>query len=123
MTTSPTAAIGALESLVQDRVQARQLDEQHDTMRLMGIVLSLQALLDVVTQPTTEKNAAAKVSAAKILLATKETPETIAERLRRSPLAGLTTQQLQAIVEKMKSGTVDLASAINHSKESPNGRT
>lgn len=101
------SAFEALSSLLDKKLDLHKLDEAHDLLRLIGIVVGQIALLDTVTSKSADPRA--KVAAAKILTSTKERPEAIAERLRRSPLADLSFDELSVIIERVKQGdTFDL---------------
>lgn len=107
----PTADAGpALAELLEKGFAPNRLDELYDTLKLLGVVLGQLALLDVIADPTAE--AAAKVSAARALTSLKESPESISERLRRSPFSHLTAEQLAAIVQEVKQGNTDLQALI-----------
>jgi hypothetical protein len=110
------SAVETLSDLVNSGFQPGKLDEYHDLLKLLGVVLAQVALLDVVSNPVTESKD--RVSAARVLLNfTKESPENIAERLRRSPFAELTIEQLQTIVEGVKKGHTDIAALVQAAKE------
>ena len=107
-----------LAELAETGFHPEKLDQQHDYLRLLGIVLGQIALLEVATMRITGKgDAAAKVAAARALMNTKEAPDTIAERLRRSAFADLNPEQLECIVQevKKKDGRT-LADIIEHVK-------
>jgi hypothetical protein len=106
------AAVTELTSLLQDGFQPKKLDELYDMMKLLGVVLGYQALLEAATSGTEKE----RVPAARALINLKEDPEAIAERLRRSPFADLTVVQLSAIVEKMKSGETDIQKLVEEVK-------
>lgn len=99
--TSPLA-LDTLTQLLSAGIAPKKLDEIHDLLRLLGVVLGQVALLDVATDPNAR--AQARVAAARALTDLHESPEKIAERLRRSPFADLTVAQLEGIVEAVKSG-------------------
>lgn len=111
----PPAAVDLLAQLLKDGFRPERLDELHDFLRLLGVVIGQVTLLSVATSPTAE--AAPRVSAAKALLDIKETPETLAERIRRSPFSGLTLADLEAMITRIRNGDVDPHSLIQ--KESP----
>lgn len=105
------SAIEALSTLIGDKLDLSKLDQTHDLLRLLGIVMGQIALLETVTSKTSDSRA--KVAAAKILTSTKERPEAIAERLHRSPLADLSYDDLQKIVERVaRGGIIDLPEII-----------
>lgn len=87
-----------------------KLNEVYDQLRLLGLVMGQIALLDVVSNLKVEP--AARVAAARALIGLKETPESIAERLKRSPFADLRVDQLESIVQQVKAGNTDLPAII-----------
>jgi hypothetical protein len=116
MNTPSTSVWDSFSKLIQDGVAPKSLDETHDLLRLLGIVLGQIALLDVATDPASKDTA--RVAAAKALMDVHESPLAIAERLRRSPFAGLSAQQLQTIVQAVKAGETDLPAVISRVKGS-----
>lgn len=112
---STTEATQALADLLGDKFSPDRLDQAHDLLKLLGIVLGQMALLEIVTDRAADEKA--RVSAARALMSVKEDPETIAERLRRSVFAGLTTGQLGAMVEEVKKGEKDLSDLIRQFKQ------
>lgn len=112
--TQPSAVdpFALIAELTADSGQS--IEQFHDHLKLLGVVLGQIALLDVATTITTEKTAAAKVAAARVLTSLKESPDAIAERLRRSPFAGLNANQLHRIVDELKAGKTDLQAIITH---------
>ena len=113
-----STAEAALEALIGSGFRPDRLDQLNDTFRLLGVVMGNLALLRVVTDPHADEKAV--VSAARALIAVKEDPETIAERLRASSLSGLSVEQLQAIISKMEGSNlhdIDLQSLIQSAKE------
>lgn len=108
----------ALEALLSAGFKPERLDQLHDTLKLVGIVLGQLALLRVITNPFADEKAV--VSAARALVATRESPDKIAERLRASSLSDLSVPELQAIirqVETSKLHDLDLHSLIQVAKE------
>ena len=99
-----------------------RLDEVHDLLKLLGMVIGQITLLSIATNASSDpKTLAAKVAAARALVNLKESPDDIADRLRRSPFADLTTVQLEAIVAEVKKGNTDLGAIITSLKEQPDG--
>jgi len=105
----------ALASLLEGGLKAESIDEVHDLLKLMGVVLGQLALLEIVIDRDADEKA--RVSAARILTSIKEDPEHIAERLRRSPFAALTVEQLEAIIVRVKRGE---PLSLSDLKEPPN---
>lgn len=111
-----TAAIESLSDLVTKGYEPGKLDEYHDLLKLLGIVIAQATLLDVASNSLVD--AKDRVSASRTLLNfAKETPEAIAERLRRSPFADLNIDQLHAIVQQVKAGKSDIHAIIQEVKE------
>jgi len=106
--------VDILNDLMKEGGTPQQIDQLHDTLRLLGVVLGQMALLDVVTDPNAKD--APKVAAARALMDLKEKPEHIAERLKAAPFAGLTLEEIQDILQEMKEGDYDLQSLINKKK-------
>ena len=120
---SRTAA-EVLEGLLGEGFRPDRMDQYYDTFKLMGVVLGQLALLRVVTNPLAEDKDL--VSAAKALIATKEDPDQMAERLRASSLSDLTVDQLRSIISqieagKLGSGSMDLQRLIHSVKEQSDG--
>lgn len=113
-------ALSALDSLSSGKFELDRLDKVYDTLRLLGVVLGHMALLKLATDP--EADSRARVSAARALLLTRESPESIAERLRRSTLANLTVAQLETMVQQAEAGEdiTQLFSTLQH-KDSAHG--
>ena len=123
---SPTptpSAFDVLSGLLSAGTTPQSLDQTHDLLKLLGIVLAQIALLTVVTDP--EAEAAPKVSAARALLDLHESPESIAERLRRSPFQALTASELQSIVDKVRSGATiqDVLTQLKEHPDATDGRS
>lgn len=97
---STTEATQVLTDLLGDKFSPDRLDQAHDLLKLLGIVLGQMALLEIVTDRGADEKA--RVSAARALMSVKEDPETIAERLRRSVFADLTTENLHEMFEKAR---------------------
>lgn len=112
------AAVDQLASLMTEGFQPKRLDEMYDLLKLLGVVLGYIALLEEAVDGLDPKS---RVSAARALVSLKEDPESIAERLRRSPFADLNVEQLQAIVHKVKSGETDLAKITQEVKDGHHG--
>lgn len=107
-------ALDELTQLLGDGYTPKTLDAVHDTLKLLGIVLSQMALLQVITDPEADNKDI--VAASKTLLSHKEDPENIVERLKRSPFAGLSVEQLQTIVHEVKLGGGNLTSLLGKLK-------
>lgn len=116
-----TAAVTVLDQLIRSGFVPETLDQTHDTLKLIGLVLGQLALLKVVTDPTSENRDI--VAAAKTLATLKEDPADIADRLRKSSLADLSTTQLQRIIRQVEQGSPpgDLHTLIQRVKEEPDG--
>ena len=115
------SAEAALEALINAGFRPDRLDQLNDTFKLMGVVMGNLALLKVVTNPRADEKSV--VSAARALIAVKEDPETIADRLRASSLSDLSVPQLQAIINQMESSElhdIDLHSLIQKVQEGQN---
>lgn len=100
--------IEALENLLDFKPET--LDQSHDLLRLAGVVLAQLTLLQVLTDPMASSRD--KVSASRILLDIKEPPEAIAERLRRSPFAHLSTEELKELIEKAVNSKTSLRKVL-----------
>ena len=107
----PTDAPKILTDLLKDGLKPERLDQVHDTLKLLGVVLGQMALLEIATDSTVE--AAPRVSAARALMKIDESPEAIAERLRKSAFVGLTVSQLKIMVERLGKGDTDVAGMID----------
>jgi hypothetical protein len=106
----PTDAPKILTDLLKDGFKPETLDQVHDTLKLLGVVLGQMALLEIATDPAAET--APRVSAARALMKIDESPEAISERLKKSALAGLTVAQLGLIIDNIKNGDTDVAGMI-----------
>ncbi len=111
-------AVDALASVLADGFQPKRLDEMYDLLKLVGVVLGQIALLEEAVDGADPK---ARVSAARVLVSLKEDPAAIAERLKRSPLADLNIEQLQRIVQGVKSGETDVGKLIQEVKDGTYG--
>lgn len=120
MSDTKAEAITQLSSLLEGGFNPKTIDETHDTLRLLGMVLAQTALLEMVTDKKSDPKA--RVSAARALLMTKESPEAIAERLRRSLFRDLTVEQLESMIMQVKEGKTDIHSALSHLRETNNGK-
>lgn len=105
-----SSAAALLTSLLSSGFKPEKVDELHDFLKLLGVVIGQVTLLTVATSSLAE--AAPRVSAAKALLDIKETPEALAARLRQSAFAGLTVAQLESLVSHIRSGETDIQSLI-----------
>lgn len=94
-------AFSVLERLLDKDFSPKHIDEVHEQLKLLGLVLGRFVLLEVAANSSDDK---ARVTAARALATLKENPSDIAERLRRSPFAHLTVQELQDIVERVRQG-------------------
>lgn len=103
-----------VSELVDENFQPELLDQVHDTLKLVGVVLGQMALIDVVNNPLAKPEA--RVTAAKALMQIDEAPERIAERLRKSVFSRLSVQELGAMIEKVKKGETNLKDLIEQSK-------
>jgi len=115
---SKLAAVDQLASLMTDGFEPKKLDEMYDLLKLLGVVLGYIALLEEAVDGADPK---ARVSAARVLVNLREDPESIAERLRRSPFADLSVEQLQKVVGKLKLGETDIGTLIQQVKGDPHG--
>lgn len=114
-TNESSQALDQLNSLIAEASETpTDLGSSHDLLKLVGVVLAQHALLEIVVDPKIDEKA--RVSAARTLLATKESPVTIAERLRRSPFAGLTAAQLTTMIQRVKHGESSLKELITELK-------
>lgn len=100
--------------MIDGDLRPEGLDQIHDTLKLIGVVLGQMALLEVVTNPAIE--AAPRVAAARALMKIDEAPERIAERLRKSMFSRLSVAELGAMIEKVKKGETNLKDLIVQSK-------
>jgi len=104
-----------LTELLAEGYKPQSLDQVHDTLKLVGVILGQMTLLDIATSPLAEP--ASRVSAARALLNLKESPDAIIERIRRSPFAGLNAEQLSAMVAKVRAGESDLSKLLKELQE------
>ena len=107
-------AIETLTGLLGEGFKPEGMDQVHDTLKLVGIVLGQMALLEIITDKDAEDSD--RVAAARLLLSVKEAPEIIADRLRKSSFARLKTEELGAMIEKVKKGETNLKDLIEQSK-------
>jgi len=114
MPQDPTNSIDELTSLIGDDFRPESLDQIHDTLRLIGVVLGQMTLLEIATSPAAE--AAPRVAAARALMKLDEAPERIAERLRKSVFSRLSVAELGAMIDKVKKGETNLKDLIEQSK-------
>lgn len=103
-----------MDELIDGDLRPETLDQIHDTLKLIGVVLGQMALLEVATDPKAE--AAPKVSAARALMNIGEPPERIAERLRKSMFSRLSVAELGAMIEKVKKGESNLKDLLKQSE-------
>jgi len=89
-------ATDIIEKVASDQVVVERLDYVYDIMRLVGAVLGLKAILETVVGASDPK---LRLAAAKELIKLDEEPSVIVERLRSLPVANLSVQELEAIVE------------------------
>lgn len=120
MNSSNTAkAIEQLEQLVTQGYSPTGLDQILETLKLLGLVLGYQALVETaISEPIEKGDLAAKVNAAKTLVQLKEDPVDIAERLRRSRFSSMTVDQLHTLVNGLKQNSLTSLIAI---QGDPNG--
>ena len=111
------SAAQLLSSLLSSGFKPEKIDELHDFLKLLGVVIGQVTLLTVATSSLAE--AAPRVSAAKALLDIKETPESLAERLRHSQFAHLTVANLETLVSKIREGDTDIPSLIASTTDTP----
>ncbi len=97
----PPSEVSSFESVLD--MTPEGLSATHDFLQLMGIIVGQIALLSVAASPYADD--APRVAAARALRDLKETPESIAERLRATQFDGLDTKDLHDIVEKIREGT------------------
>jgi hypothetical protein len=112
-------AIAELESLVNEGLNPKSLDQLYDTLKLFGVILGYSALLDAAVNGTDKE----RVPAARALINLKEDPEGIAERLRRSRFAHLSIEELKGIVQKINDGETNLKELLTPAESVSNGRT
>lgn len=110
----PKDAVEALTGLLGEGFKPEGLDQVHDTLRLLGIVLGQMALLEIITDKDAEDSD--RVAAARLLLNTKESPESIADRLKRSSFTRLPTEKLASMIQEVKKGKNDIQGLINSLK-------
>lgn len=106
----PTDATEILTGLLKDGFKPERLDQVHDTLKLLGVVLGQMALLEIATDKGADT--APRVSAARALMKIDESPEAIAERLQKSAFVGLTVEQLRIMVEKIGKGETDIVGML-----------
>lgn len=108
-------SLDALEGVLSKTPEG--LGESYDMLRLIGVVVGQITLLDVATGTTVASD---RVAAAKALVALKEEPVNIAERLRSSQFSGLNTGELHQMIEDVKGGMnpkLALDEAVKRSKD------
>lgn len=110
----PKTAVEELTGLLGSGFKPEGLDQVHDTLKLLGIVLGQMALLEIITDKEAEDSD--RVSAARLLLSTRESPEAIAERLRKSTFARLNTEELTSMIQEVKKGNNDIQGLITSLK-------
>lgn len=106
--------MGAIDHLTSVLgLRPENLEQKHSLLKLLGIVLSQLTLLEILTNP--ESAPKDKIQASRLLLSTDESPEVIAERLRSSPFADLSLEELHQLTEYISKG-VDLDTALRDIK-------
>ncbi len=103
--------IEAAQAVLGDDLEFSRLDQVSDLQRLMGPVIAYKILLELSINASDPKER--RLAAAQILSASKEDPEKIANRLRKSIFSELTLDQLQAVVQ---TGITDPDKAIQRLK-------
>lgn len=106
----PADAIATLSALLDEGFRPEGLDQVHDTLRLVGLVLGQMALLEIITDREAEDSD--RVAAARLLLSVKEAPESIAERLHKSAFSRLNTEELSSMIQRVKKGETNLKELI-----------
>lgn len=96
----PVDATEALAATLQG-APVEDLSDLYDQLKLLGVVVGQIALLEAATSGGDMK---AKVSAARALASLKENPAEIAERLKASPFARLSSADLRKVVDQIKDG-------------------
>lgn len=107
-------ALDALEGVLSKTPEG--LGESWDMLRLIGVVVGQVTLLDIATGTA---NATDRVAASRALVALKEEPVNIAERLRSSQFSKLNTSELHQMIEDVKGGKnpkLALDEAVERSK-------
>lgn len=105
----PDQAVVEVAKLITEKFVPQSLDQLHEYLKLLGIVVGQFTLLEMATSSTDAK---ARVAAARALLSNKERPEDVAERLRRSPFAHLSAEQLHAIIKEAKVSGADAVHSL-----------
>lgn len=81
-----------------EEVSPEQLYLVFDRLRLIGMILGQLGLLEVVLDP--DAGATAKATAARALTQLGEEPQTIVDRLKSSPLASKSPDELRALLQE-----------------------
>ena len=89
--------IEAAQAILGEDLEFSRLDQVSDLQRLMGPVIAYKILLELSINASDPKEQ--RLAAAKILDSSKEDPEKISQRLRKSIFSELTLDQLQAVVQ------------------------
>lgn len=89
--------IEAAQAILGEDLEFSRLDQVSDLQRLMGPVIAYKILLELSINASDPKEQ--RLAAAKILDSSKEDPEKISQRLRKSIFSDLTLDQLQAVVQ------------------------
>lgn len=110
----PKDAVETLTGLLGEGFKPEGQGQVYDTLRLLGLVLAQMALLEIITSKEAEDSD--RVAAARLLLNTKESPEGIADRLRKSSFAGLKTEELANMIQQVKKGDQDIQGLIQSLK-------
>ena len=85
------------QGFIGEDVELSRLDQISDLQRLMGPVIAYKILLEIAINSGDAKER--RMAAAKILDASTEDPERIAERLRSSIFRDVSIEELQAVVD------------------------
>lgn len=110
-------AVDILQFLIEKQgLKPKTIDQTYDLMKLIGFVVAQMALLEVVASASAKDRD--RVRAAKTLLTGTEDPNSVAERLRRSPFASLTAKELEAMIQRVKAGE-DTIQSFLHKLEEP----
>lgn len=99
--------IKAAQAVIGEGFSFERLDQVYDLQRLMGSVIAYKILLEIAINSIEVKER--RLAAAKLLDATNEDPERIAERLRASVFRDLSLDELEAIVQ---TGVTDPEEAV-----------
>lgn len=103
-----------LQDLVEQGLSLKRMDFLYDQLRLVGAVLSLRALVEVLISGENEN---AKVTAARLLMDLKESPQDVVDRLKSAPFAELSMNQLEHVMDRFGGGEMDLMKLIDEAKQ------